>query len=56
MDRILLEAKRMFAYSDLNINEVAARLSFSDVSYFIRWFKKQTAQTPEDFRQRILRH
>ncbi|MGC1242309.1 MAG: AraC family transcriptional regulator [Chryseosolibacter sp.] len=55
-DRLLLEAKRMFAYSDLNINEVAARLSFSDVSYFIRWFKKQTAQTPEEFRQRILRH
>ena len=51
--RILLEAKRMFSYSDLNINEVAAKLGFSDPSYFIRWFKKQMHQTPDDFRKQL---
>ena len=49
--RLLLEAKRMFAYSDLNVNEVAAALNFADASYFVRWFKKQNGNTPEEFRK-----
>lgn len=49
--RVLLEAKRLFAYSDLHINEVAAKLHFTDVSYFIRWFKKSSGLTPEQFRK-----
>ncbi|RAW02244.1 helix-turn-helix domain-containing protein [Pseudochryseolinea flava] len=48
--RVLLEAKRLFAYSDLNVNEVAAMLNFSETSYFIRWFRKQSGLTPEAFR------
>ncbi len=51
--RLLLEAKRMFAYSDMNINEVAAKLNFSDPSYFTRWFKKQHGTTAEAFRNAI---
>jgi AraC family transcriptional regulator, transcriptional activator of pobA len=51
--RILLEAKRLFSYSDLNINEVAAKLGFADPSYFIRWFKKQMNQTPDEFRKHL---
>jgi AraC-like DNA-binding protein len=54
--RILLEAKRMFAYSDLNVNEVAAKLNFSDPSYFIRWFRKQTQQPPDEFRKHLMMH
>jgi AraC family transcriptional regulator, transcriptional activator of pobA len=55
--RILLEAKRMFSYSDQNINEVATKLGFADPSYFIRWFKKQMNQTPDDFRKQLsIRH
>ena len=49
-ERILLEAKRLFAYSDLNVNQVAEKLNFSDASYFIRWFKKISGITPEEFR------
>lgn len=52
-DRLLLEAKRMFAYSDMNINEVAANLNFADASYFVRWFKKQSGNTPEEFRKQL---
>lgn len=51
--RLLLEAKRMFAYSDMNVNEVAAKLNFSDPSYFTRWFKKQNGTTAEEFRNSI---
>lgn len=50
-ERMLLEAKRMFAYSDLHVNEVAANLNFADPSYFIRWFRKLSGMTPEDFRK-----
>lgn len=51
--RLLLEAKRMFAFSDMNVNEVAAKINFKDPSYFVRWFKKQNGSTPEDFRKSI---
>lgn len=49
-ERIILEAKRLFSYSEFNVNEVARRLTFTDVSYFIRLFKKQVGVTPEQFR------
>ncbi|MBT1703789.1 AraC family transcriptional regulator [Chryseosolibacter indicus] len=48
--RLILEAKRLFSYSDLNVNQVATQLNFSDPSYFIRFFKKHTKQTPEQFK------
>lgn len=51
--RLLLEAKRLFAYSDMNVNEVAAKLNFKDPSYFTRWFKKQNGNTAEEFRNTI---
>jgi AraC-like DNA-binding protein len=49
--RLVLEAKRMFAYSDMNVNEVAEAINFKDASYFVRWFRKQTGVTPEEFRK-----
>lgn len=52
-ERLLLEAKRMLAYSDMNVNEVSEELSFSDPSYFVRWFKKQNGGTAEEFRRSI---
>jgi AraC family transcriptional activator of pobA len=52
-ERILLEAKRMFAYSDFNVNEIASTLNFSDVSYFVRWFRKHMKQSPEEFRKHL---
>ena len=52
-ERVILEAKRLFAYSEMNVNEVAGKLNFTDVSYFIRFFRKQVGQTPEQFRQSL---
>lgn len=49
-ERIILEAKRLCAYSDANVNEIAFKLNYSDASYFVRFFKKHTGFTPETFR------
>lgn len=54
-DRLILEARRLFSYSDLNVNQVASRLNFMDGSYFIRFFRKHTGKTPEQFKETLNR-
>ena len=49
-NRILLEAKRLLVNLDLSVAEVGYALNFSDNSYFTKFFKKHTGQTPEEFR------
>ncbi len=44
--RILLEAKRCLAHTDLTVSEIACRLGFEDASYFSRFFKSRCGQTP----------
>lgn len=51
--RVILEAKRLFSYSDLNVSEVANRLNFTDSSYFIRFFRKHTDLTPAQFKETL---
>lgn len=48
---ILLESKRYLLATSNQINQIAHHLGYEDVSYFIRFFKKQTGVTPEVFRQ-----
>jgi len=50
-ERVLLEAKRLLVNRSLSISEVANELQFSDNSYFTKFLKKQTGQTPEEFRK-----
>lgn len=52
-DRLLLEAKRMLFHTDTSVKEIAFRLGFEDASYFNRFFKKFTANTPADYRAAI---
>lgn len=49
-ERILLEAKRLLANSDLMIGQIAEILRFEDNAYFTRFFKKYMGTTPEGFR------
>lgn len=48
-ERVLLEAKRMLMHSKSNVNQISEELGFSETSYFIRFFKKQTGVTPLNF-------
>lgn len=52
-ERIILEARRLFLYTDLSVKEIATRLGFEDVSHFSRFFKNQTAINPSDLRKSI---
>ena len=53
-DRVVLEAKRLLANVSLRSNGIAGELNFSDNSYFSRFFKKSTGQTPEEFRKNFI--
>ncbi|MGN7785209.1 helix-turn-helix domain-containing protein [Niabella sp. 22666] len=47
---ITLEAKRLLAYSDKDIREIAWELGYEDHAYFSRFFKKNTGITASAFR------
>jgi AraC-like DNA-binding protein len=49
-DYIILEAKRYLLATSNQINQIAGHLGYEDVSYFIRFFRKQTGYSPEAFR------
>lgn len=49
-EMILLEAKSLLQYTDLSMAEIAWRLQFSEPSSFHRWFKKETDNTPLEYR------
>lgn len=51
-ERIVLEAKRKLIFSQKSVGEIAIDLNFSDVSYFIKFFKKYTQETPAEFAKR----
>lgn len=53
-ERVLLEAKRLLANSDMLVSQISEALSFEDDAYFIRFFKKYLGVTPERFRAAYL--
>ncbi|WP_281636747.1 helix-turn-helix domain-containing protein [Flavobacterium marginilacus] len=53
-DLIILEAKRLFNYENLNVKQVAFKLGFDDSHYFSRFFKKQTATRAKDHLRSLL--
>ena len=50
-DQIILEAKRELLATSTQVNQIADELGYEDVSYFIRFFRKNTGYTPEAFRK-----
>jgi AraC-like DNA-binding protein len=50
-ERIILEAKRLLAHTQLSVKEIGYKLGYDDTSYFIRLFSKQAEVTPQAFRQ-----
>ena len=52
-DRLVLEARRLLFHTSKSSKEIAYDLGFSDASYFNRFFKRETAITPNDYRNQI---
>ncbi|MEX0313123.1 MAG: helix-turn-helix domain-containing protein [Allomuricauda sp.] len=50
-DQVILESKRRLLATSNQVKEIAFQLGYQDVSYFIRFFKKQTGQSPDAYRQ-----
>jgi AraC-like DNA-binding protein len=50
-DKLVLEAKVLLKNTSLSVSEIAYQLNFEDPTYFNRFFKKQTSQTPSLFRK-----
>ena len=55
-ERIVIEAQRLLTHTAQSIKEIGFQLGFDDPSYFVRFFKKYTSQTPVEFRQSLLAH
>ncbi|WP_118974764.1 helix-turn-helix domain-containing protein [Taibaiella koreensis] len=51
-DQVLLEARRYLLGTKSQVKEIAARLGFDDVAYFIRFFRKHTGISPGAFRDK----
>src|SRR5690606_24536184 len=51
-ERTIMEAKHELFVSERSIKEIALELGFEDQSYFTRFFKRMTGQTPEAFYQK----
>jgi AraC-like DNA-binding protein len=49
-ERILLEARRLLAHTDLSVARVGEEVGFDDASNFGAWFRLRAGQTPALFR------
>jgi AraC-like DNA-binding protein/mannose-6-phosphate isomerase-like protein (cupin superfamily) len=50
--RINLEAKRLLAHSTMSVTHIGERLGFEDPTNFVKFFRRETACTPGEFRRR----
>jgi AraC family transcriptional activator of pobA len=50
-ERLMLEARRLIAYTPATIAEIAHQLGFDDPAYFSRLFARRTGQSPSAYRE-----
>jgi AraC family transcriptional regulator, transcriptional activator of pobA len=50
-EKRIVEAKRLLFWGEHSVKEIAGHLNFEDDSYFNRFFKKHTGQTPAFFQK-----
>jgi len=53
-ERILLEARRLLAYTDMPVKEVAYEIGFDSVQTFSRFFKKKEGASPMEYRKQLV--
>ncbi|WP_394678900.1 helix-turn-helix domain-containing protein [uncultured Sphingobacterium sp.] len=51
-DRVMLEAKRILAHTNESVKEICYSLGFEEPTNFIKYFKKHSAITPIEFREK----
>ena len=49
-ERVALEMKRLLLRTDYDISEIAYKLGFNELSYFSRFFRRNTGMSPHEFR------
>lgn len=52
IERRILEAKRLLAYTDTPLKQIAIQLGFEEIAYFCRVFKQQTQLSPTNFKNK----
>ena len=52
--RLCLAEKLLVGHPELSITDIALQCGFRDISYFIRYFRKENGITPRQFRQSVL--
>jgi AraC-like DNA-binding protein len=52
-DRLLMEAKTLIQFTEMDIAQIAYQLNFSDPANFGKFFKKHTGMTPLGYRKQI---
>lgn len=52
-ERVVLEARRMLAYTEMPVGEIAQSLGFDDSQYFSRFFAKRSGAAPTVYRLRV---
>ncbi len=52
-ERLIREARRNLAFSNLSVAEIGYQLGFEDPSYFSRVFRRATGQSPRAFRRQL---
>jgi AraC-like DNA-binding protein len=50
VERIILEAKRLLAHSQLPVASISVELGFDEATNFVKYFKRETGTTPHQFR------
>ena len=48
-ERVILEIKRLLLRTNCSISEIAYKIGFNELSYFSRFFKRNTGMTPLEF-------
>ncbi|QHE84407.1 AraC family transcriptional regulator [Hydrogenophaga sp. BPS33] len=49
-ERLMLEARRLLAYSSMPVTEVALQLGYDDAAYFSKFFNRSVGHTPSEYR------
>lgn len=50
-ERVVLELKRLLAYSNLSVKELSGRFGFEEPTNFVKFFKLHVGETPHRFRE-----